>query len=789
MTEEALSRPEYPRSSYDTRWGEPELKHYIGILRRRIWVVITTFVIIVTLATVYTFKATPIYQAAAKILIEKQAPRLMNVEDVMQSQASDRDYYRTQKELVRSRTVLERALEQRQVAELPEVTGQGSSRPSLLGGILGELRRTISAVLGGEPAAPPEPWERLRSHLKVEQVRDTHLLLVKAESEDPVQAATLATAVAQAFEQYHLDRKLATSGEALKVLRLETTKQEEKLGDAEKALQKFREQAQVVSLDVADKTNPVLVRLGRLNDQLTEAQLQRIELEAQFEVVKQALSSDDQALRPGNEHLFALPAVRADQTITELRTSLTETEKEVATLSDTDGPEHPQLQAVQAQVGLLQGKLQEALTQLVGSLTAQLEMLSNQEQELRRQYEEQNLLALKLAKQSLSFNRLQSEVERQRRLFDVLVERMREVDLTDEFTKTNVEVVEVAEPPRIPIRPKKARTVALSMFVGLFLGIGLAFFYEYLDDTVKTPEDLEVRVGLPVLGFVPVMDTKSAEMDGFSHRGSITMVEPSSSVSEAYRNIRTSLFFSAPAEETKVLVVTSSGPGDGKTTTATNLALIIAQSGKRVLLIDADFRRPMAHRVFGLESKVGLSTVLVGKVALAEAVQRAQHDAFYLYCEDYEDLVLKDRAGLAKAKRKIELVLTAMENLDILAAGPKPPNPAELLDSPGMHRLLEKARQDYDQVIIDTPPVLIVADASIVSTIADGVVMVVKSTANTRGQASQAREQLEGVRARILGGILNDVHESRLGYYYSNYHYYGYSRYHNDYYSSEEDEG
>jgi len=751
MTEETPAYPEYPQPGYAQSWGEPELKHYIGILRRRIWAVVTAFVIVVTLGTVYAFKATPIYQGVAKILIEKQSPKVMNFQDVVQLQAADRDYYKTQKELVKSRAVLEKALQQPGVSDLPEVTGEGAGGgPSLLG----EVRRTVAALLGSTPASPPEPWERLQRRLDVEQVRDTHLLLVKVESTDPVRAARLANAVARAFEQYHVERKLKTSNEAFRFLQEQKAKQERQLVQAEDALQRFREQARVVSLDVSDKGNPVLVRLSRLNEQLTEAQLRRIELEAQFKVVKEALESGSVTAGAPNERLFSLPAVRDDATVTELRTTLIEAEKEVATLADTYGPEHPQLQAAQAKVTLLRAKLHEALSQLVGSLTAQLEMLTNQEQELHQQYDEQNRLALELAKQSLTFNRLKNEVDRQRRLFDVLVERMREVDVTADYAKTNVEVVEQAEVPKTPIKPRKARTVALAIFLGLFLGVGLAFFFEYLDDTVKTPEDLEERVGIPVLGFVPDMDTKGVEMDGFSYRGVVSIVEPTSSVTEAYRNIRTSLFFSAPAEESKVLVVTSGGPRDGKTTTATNLALVIAQSGKRVLLIDADFRRPMVHKIFGLNSKVGLSSVLVGEAALEEAVQQAEHEG------------------------------EVIENLDILAAGPKPPNPAELLDSQGMRRLLEEAREKYDRVIVDTPPVLFVADASILGAISDGVIMVVKSATNTRSLATRAREQLEGVKARILGGILNDVHVSRLGYYYSDYYYYGYSRYYRDYYRS-----
>jgi succinoglycan biosynthesis transport protein ExoP len=754
MTDSTPGYGEYPQPPHRQGWGEPELKRYVGVLRRRIWVVVTAFVIVATLGAVYAFKATPIYQGVAKVLIEKQSPRLMNFQDVVQMEVADQDYYKTQEELVQSRAVLERALAQPGVAELPEVTGEGGGQPSLLGRMVGEVTRTISAVLGLSPASPPEPWERLRKYLEVEQVRDTHLLLVKVESENAARAAQLANAVAGSFEKYHVERKRETTNEAFLFLDEKQKQQGERLAQAEDALQQFREQAQVVSLDVADKGNPVLVRLDQLNDQLTKAQLQRIELEAQFLVVEKALKNGGEAAGVANESLFSLPAVRADPAVSALRTSLVEAEKELATLSDTYGPQHPQLQAVAAKVNLLRAKLEDALSQLVGSLSAQLQMLSNQEQELRQQYDEQNQLALELSKQSLTFSRLQSEVERQRRLFDVLVERMREVDVTAGYAKTNVEVVDQADTPKVPVRPKKARTVILSLVLGLFLGVCSAFFFEYLDDTVKTPEDLEERVGIPVLGFVPDMDTKRVSMDGFSYRGVVSMVEPTSSAAEAYRNIRTSLFFSAPAEETKVLVITSGGPGDGKTTTATNLALIIAQSGKRVLLVDADFRKPMVHKVFNLESKVGLSTVLVGEAGLEEAVQKARRDG------------------------------KVVENLDILAAGPKPPNPAELLDSEATRRFLNEARQAYDRIILDTPPVLFVADASIVSAIADGVIMVVKSATNTRSLAARAREQLAGVKARILGGILNDVIVSRLGYYYSDYYYYGYSRYHRDYYRS-----
>jgi capsular exopolysaccharide synthesis family protein len=750
-----MSEEEPGHAGYGTRvhaqdLDEPELKHYIGILRRRVWVIVIITVIAVTIGAVYAFKATPVYEAVAKVLLEKQSPRVTNFEEVVQVRAGDRDYHKTQKEMMESRTVLDKALFEPGISDLPEVSGESTAAPSLLS----EIKRTAAAAIGAEPSTPLEPWERLRKHIEVEQLRDTDLLLVRARSHNPLRAAKMAGAVARAFEKYHIERKLSTSGEAFRYLKEQKEKQETELLDAEEELQQFREEAKIVSLDVNDKENPVLARLIRLGEQLTEVQLQRIELEAQSKVVEAALATGTEALEGTNKHLFNIAAVRADETIAQGRAELIEAEKELSALSDTYGPEHPQLVAAEARVSLLRAKLEEALVQLVRSLTAQLEMLTKQENELRQEYELQNAQALQLAKQSLVFSRLQSEADRKRKLFDMLVERMRQVDVSGDFARTNVEVVEEPDVPTQPVTPKKAQAVALALAIGLLLGIGLAFFFEHMDDTVKTPADLEDRIGVAVLGFVPAIDAEHVAGNGFSHPGAICVIEPNSSATEAYRNIRTNLFFSAPAEERKVLMVTSSGPGDGKTTTATNLALVIAQSGKRVLLADADFRRPMVHRVFSQKPGTGLSTLLVREGNLKDTIRAVKYDG------------------------------QTIENLDLLVAGHNPPNPAELLGSKGMQSFLEEARKLYDVIILDTPPVLFVADASIVSTISDGVILVVKAAANSRTLARRAREHLDGVHARILGGILNNVRTASLGYYYSDYYYYGYSQYSSDYSSS-----
>jgi capsular exopolysaccharide synthesis family protein len=728
----------------------PELKNYLAILRRRIWAAGVVFVIVVTLGTVHAFKATPVYRAEARLLIEKRAPRVVDFQDVVQWETSDRAYYRTQAELLLSRDVLRKALQKPGMQEMFAPHGRSGASPCLLA----EVRRTVAALLGTPPAPPPEPWQVLRGFASVEPVRDSHLLAVVVEGADPERSALVANAVARSFEEYHLESKMAVSDEAFSFLHRQAGQQEQRLIEAQDALQQFREDVRIVSLDVNDRQNPVFARLGRLSEELTEVEMERVALAAQLDLIEESLAPERRTELAGNERLLAVPQVRLDATVNAVRTSLVKAEQDAIALADVYGEGHPQMQAARAKTRLLHERLADALQQVAGSLAPQLEALRRREDELRRQHEQQNETALALAKQSLTYGRLQSEVERQRRLFEVLVERMREVDLAADYGKTNVALVEPATPPSAPVRPRKIRIALASVLLGAVLGTGLAFLLEHMDDTVQTPEDLEERVGVPVLGFVPAMNHVDGRAGDFANRGLVCALQPGSSASEAYRSIRTSLFFAAPAEQAKALVVTSGGPGDGKTTTATNLALTIAQSGKSVLLIDADFRRPMIHRVFDLDGRRGVSTVLVGEATLAEAVQTPRQDG------------------------------EPIGDLHVLAAGPKPPNPAELLDSDNMRRLLQEGRERYDRVLIDTPPVLFVADASILSGICDGVIMVVKSAKNTRALATRTRERLDNLNARVLGGVLNDVHLSRLGTYYSEYYHYGYSRYYRDYYGS-----
>ncbi|MGD9872964.1 MAG: GumC family protein [Kiritimatiellia bacterium] len=721
---------------------------WLGVLRRHLWIILAAFMIISTIGILRAYRAVPVFQAVAKIMIERQAPNVTQFEGVVQPNITwgAREYYRTQEQLVRSRAVLEIALERPEVMELfSDAVGRGPARRT--------FRQTISALLRMPPPEPPETWERLRSLISTEQVRDTYFLHVRAEASNRQKAALLATAVAEAFVEYHSRNRRTTSNDAFLYLEEQKDKEELALKESQQKLQDFREKTRTHSLDLSQVEHPVMRRLSLLNEQLTQAQMERINLEAELRVVQRVLASGAEALQAGNEQVFSLPSIRKDSRMEEIRSSLISVEEEAATLAEVYGPEHPNYIAVSTRMNLLREKLAGALLEIVESLTSRLEVVHGQEKELQAEYDGQNATAMDLANQSLAFNNLQNDVDRHQKLFAVLLERMSEVELTSDYGKTNVELIEAAALPKTPVRPNKLGMVVKSFILAFVLGIGLAFFVEYMDETVRSPEDIELRVGIPVLGFIPRIRSDRESADKEASRVLVCARSEDNVVMEAYRNLRTMVFFSRPVEESKVLVVTSAGPGDGKTTTAANLAMTIAKSNRRVLLMDGDFRRPMITKYFGLSNETGLSGVLAGESSLEEALQKTVVD------------------------------LEVLNNLDILATGPMPPDSGELLDSARMDKLLSELRERYDRIIIDAPPVLYVTDASILAAKSDGSIIVVKAGRRTAAFVRRAVKHIEGVKGRIIGGVLNMVNVPRFGHYYSDYYYYGYARKDSQYYA------
>jgi capsular exopolysaccharide family len=345
--------------------------------------------------------------------------------------------------------------------------------------------------------------------------------------------------------------------------------------------------------------------------------------------------------------------------------------------------------------------------------------------------------ALNLNQKQIKYDVLKREADTTRALFESLLKRAKEATLTEGLNVTNIVVVDPARVPETPVKPKKAQNILLALITGFTLGIGLAFFLEYLDNTIKTPDEVERYLKIPLLGVVGSFLTNSPDP---KKKEMITQVEPKSTIAEAFRTIRTNLLFSSPDVEKKVLLITSVLPLEGKTVLASNLAITFATMGKNVLLIDADLRRPRIHAVFDLERGKGLSALLIG--------------------------------GESTIKN------TDIPSLKVITSGALPPNPAELLNSKKMKELIERARAQYDLIIIDSPPILSVTDPAILATFSDGTVVTIRASSTPRPAIKKGIQQLSEVGGKVLGCVLNDVNFEKESYYYSNYRYYYHYYYH-----------
>jgi len=795
MSEQNATRSQDTRGAGSNVENESALLYYLGVLRRQIWIVLPVILVFGVIGLIISFRTPRVYLATAQLLVERVSPQVMGFERSLEAGSEwDREFYATQTGLVRSRTVMETALHRPDLLKIIEDEMRSGESPGV--SFLNDIRRTALSLLGAAPAPPPGPWEVLQQMVMAEHLEGTHFVLVKVMHGQAYRAAFVANSVAKAFRDYHKQRKIEELGEAFLLLQDQKNEAEQDLARAEKALQEFRESARAVSVSPTDGDQPVVDRLVKLNSQLTEVQISRVELASQIAVMRDSYNAEGGLTDASGERLFSLPVIQSDQTLSSFRTGIAEAEKEVAALGQTYGAEHPILKAARAKATLLREQFKSALNDVIEAHANKLKMLETQEQELQKKYEEQKLVALDLAKETFTLTRLQNDVERFRRLYDALVERLKEVDISKGLARTNVQLVEEAAIPATPFGTARKRAFLLALFVGIFLGIGLAFLFENLDDTIKTPEDLKENFDIPFLGFVPSvaqLDETSSGAEapparrawpataavlrkaGESLRqrmpggmtamsriqdepdeerarvGMITLREPVSSVAEAYRNIRANLFYATPENDTKTLSFTSSRPQEGKSTTTCNLALSIAQTGKRVLLIDGDLHRPSVDKLLGLKPSGGLGDALAGRANWKDLLQKVVYEG------------------------------RTVDNLDVICSGQAAPNPSELLGSDGMKKILDDVKKNYDWVLVDTPPILFVSDAGILSTMCDGVVVVVRSGNSTRSLLTRTTEQLRNLNARILGTVLNNVVISRMGRYYSSYYSYGYSQYAADY--------
>ena len=700
------------------------------------------FVIVVSLMMLQTYSKIPLYRASARVEIQDErstAVGNLNSNDPMYYQDPE-PYYNTQHSILRSRGLAKRVVQRLQLQNHPLFNGSAPQSRGPLSAVR-EARRAIgtsvrNVISRGKPEVPAEKpaadesaaesslISQFLGGVEVIPEKSTRLVEIAYVSPDPEFAALAATTLAEEYAQQNLDVRLETINKNLVWLTDEVAKQEKKVTEAEAAMSKYREQQNALSLE--DRQNIVVSRLNTLNDTATRARTTRLQKEASYNQVK--------SVDPKSDAADAYPVISTNQGVMEAKTRLNDLNAEKARLSARYLAGHPDLIKVEGQIESARAALVAQRTRVIESAKNEYEAAAIEERSSAGQLESQKGAAMDLDRKSGGYLVLQRQAETNRLVYQSLLQQQKELRVVSNSRTNNVHVLDRAEAPGAPFSPNARRDWFTALVAGLLVALGLAFGIEYLDDTVKTPDDVTDRLGLPLLGLVPSVRGKRVPL--------LSEAVPHD-FGEAFRSLRTSLVFTSGSEGPRVVAVTSSQPLEGKTTTACNLGMVLALGGSRVLLVDADLRRPGLHTVIGAQNEIGLSHLLVGQARVRDAVQK-----------------------------------TREPNLFVISAGRIPPNPSELLSSERMSALLSNLRTGpFDWVIIDTPPVLAVTDAVIVARAVSGVVFVIGSEMTRRVHAERAIETLSGGKPASIGAVLNRVDFDRNRYYYSRYYGYHYQNY------------
>lgn len=704
-----------------------DLRAFRRTIVRRRWLILPFFVATVLVTAVLTLRQTKIYEAVCTIIIEAQAPRVLDREQVQEvvdsgsgSMAYSRDYHETQYRVITSRGVAQRVVDRLQLGANPAFLG--------LSGVADAAQRAAAM-------AKADPVPLLQAGLRVEPVKDSRIARIRFESPDPQLAALVANAVADAYIAENLAVKSSTTASAADWLGTQLADLETKLDASGKALFEFKKSHDIVAASWEDRQSMVSQRLTAINDALTRARVKRAELQAKNDAMRDAAA----ALARGGAKVDALPPVVTNAAIQNIKTKYFDAQTECSDLQVRYLDDHPRLEACQKKLAVARQALAEEVRTAIRAVQQDYEEVVQTERNLQALLNTAKEDAFGLNQYEREYLELKRIHDNNQRLYDMFLKRLKDAGLSGTLQVSNVRVLDRALPPGAPVRPNVPRNIVFAIMLGLVGGIALAFGAEYLDRSIISQQQVEESLGLTFLGIVPSIERgKGGEaQDLYVHAA------PQSAVAECLRSVRTNLLFMSPDKPPRTIMVTSSGPQEGKTTTATSLAITMAVNGSRVLLVDADMRRPRVHRIFGLTSQAGLSSLILGEGKLAE---------------------------LAKP--------TVVENLWVLPCGPIPPNPAELLHTAAFQRILAEAGAAFDRVIVDSPPVGVVADAAVIATNVDGTLLVLKAGQTDRDVARQAIRQLADVKALIYGAVLNDLDLSdqkygRYTYYYQYGNYYG----------------
>ncbi len=725
---------------------ETHLLAYWRVIVTRRWTVVAIFATIVLLTLIWTFKQTPMYAATITIQIERETPTLVNLRDYYQADSDTYVDYMLQSYF---RILKSRSLARRVVTELHEELEKEFAAPKR--GFLSASTAKLSQVSALEKTeqAPEDEADELRplidqylDRITVKPLRQSWLVEVTFQATNPKLAARVINAHGRHFVEQNIENHFQTTQQVSELLSQQIVNLKGSLEKAEERLQKYGQDNQILFTE--DGRNTVTEKLRQLQEEYTRAQAERIQKE-----------SYERLVRTGSAD--ALPQITGSSLVSQFVARLSDLKRQDAELAVTFAPDYPSRKRIHSQIEEIQKQIESERSRIVKTFEIEYSAALERERLLSVALEQQRNAVNKMNREIIQYNILKREADSSKDIYNGLLTRLKEAGISGGLRASNIRVVDQAEVPKGPVTPNHKMNLAWGLFFGLIFGVGSAVFQEYVDRSIKSPDDVARHLGLPALGTVPRLQSLSF-LRGYKYKygygygfrfgrrpqnqpmntdksdnRSIELAphdEPTSVIAESYRSVRTSFFLSSGSAPTRSVVITSAVPGEGKTVTAVNTAVSVAQTGARVILVDADMRRPRMHKIFKCANEKGLSSVLEGHCSLQDAISE-----------------------------------TNIKNLFLLSSGPIRPNPGELILSPRFKEVLESLKKDFDLVVLDSPPLSNVSDGRILASVSDAAILVVKAFSTSRYIASRAVQHLAQAQVRIAGVVLNDLDlKHRAGY-------------------------
>ena len=718
---------------------ESAIHRYIEVVLRRKKVIIAFFVIVLVSTLISTLLTEPEYKATAKLEISLENPKVVNFDQVVELETKSDAFYETQYLLLKSNSLAKQVVEKLNLAEHPEFNPE-KKKQSLISRAMSSVTDLIDNTLNGikkittrqqdtqisgidEAIAEASEEDALinafTGKLQVTPIGNSRLVDISFMSHDRKLAADAVNALSDTFINWLLNRKLDSTKQGRDFLKKQIEQSQSNLEQSEEKLNEYAKSNDIVSLD--EKMNITYHTFSELNDALAKSETARLEKESLYKHV-----SD------GN--IDALPMVLNDPYIQNLKAEHARAKSEYSELSATFKPGYPKLKELGARVAELERKIEEAKNSLASSVKSDYDASLRKEETLRESYQKQKTLASALNDKSIQYNILKRGVDSNETIYNSLLQRLKETEVSSAITASNIQVVDYAQIPIIPFKPNVTLNLLIACILGIGGGVFLAFFLEYFDNTVKSSEEVRDKLKLPVLGGVFESTSQTGSLDSPVEK--LFLLDPRSHIAESFRTIRTSLLLSTPGKPPRSILITSCFPAEGKTTVSINLASSFAQAGSKVLLLEADLRRPRIGTILGNNGN-GLSSYLTGNSNLSEVISQGE-----------------------------------IPNLYVLPVGPIPVNPAELLGSNRMRELIQTLTEDYDYIIVDGPPALGFVDSHIISSIVDGVAVVVRAGKTPKNSIRELIDRLWSLKANFLGVIVNGIELNQNSYYYKSYNYY-----------------